>query len=529
VRRLLAPAFAIAAIWALFLPAADPWESRFFLDFRPPAALLLVVAGLALLALARRPLSRVGRWLVASLLLAAALLQLVAAAVLVFLDRVLDLFFDIAHLPSLFGLFTDALGPARAGIALTLAFLGVLALLALVAWSLAILDRAIAPRRAAVLIFALVALGIGATHWGENARTLVAFAALDDAAEQATRLYRATAVMAGLDHRYDAELQRPAPAAGNLRLLEGHDVLLIFVESYGTAVLDEPRYRDTIAPDLAQFAATTAAAGYGMVSSRLVSPTFGGGSALAHGTLATGLKLDPFLYRLVTSGTRNSLARYLRAAGHRTVAVMPGIKKAWPEGPFWGYEQSYYAADLDYHGPGFGWFDIPDQYTLARFAERELAPGHAPLFAELVLVSSHTPFYPVPPYVADWRDAGAFRSVADAEWQQIYRQRDWSHLDAPYLASLAYDFRTLGAFLERLPGDPLVIILGDHQPPGLVSGAKSPWTVPVHVLSRDPALLAPFARAGYVPGDDPPAGAFKGMESFLGEFLAGFSTEAGSG
>ena len=63
-------------------------------------------------------------------------------------------------------------------------------------------------------------------------------------------------------------------------------------------------------------------------------------------------------------------------------------------------------------GPRFGWFDIPDQYTLRRFAAHELTPGHAPLFAQIVLVSSHTPFAPVPPYLADWSDAGAYKTVA---------------------------------------------------------------------------------------------------------------------
>ncbi len=36
---------------------------------------------------------------------------------------------------------------------------------------------------------------------------------------------------------------------------------------------------------------------------------------------------------------------------------MPGIKKPWPEGAFLGFERDYFAADLGYHGPPFGWFD----------------------------------------------------------------------------------------------------------------------------------------------------------------------------
>ncbi len=118
--------------------------------------------------------------------------------------------------------------------------------------------------------------------------------------------------------------------------------------------------------------------------------------------------------------------------------------------------------------------------------------------------------------------------ITPAEWSVILHPPDFSHLERAYLASIAYDFQTLGAFLARVPGNGLVIILGDHQPPGIVSGETQPWTVPIHVLSRDPALLEPFRRAGYVDGALPPrVDKVKGMENFLGDFLAYFST-AGS-
>jgi hypothetical protein len=239
------------------------------------------------------------------------------------------------------------------------------------------------------------------------------------------------------------------------------------------------------------------------------------------------VRLDPLLSRLVLDSGRRPLARYMEAAGYRTVDVMPGIKKPWPDGGYWGFERSYYAAELRYDGPPFGWFDIPDQYTLRRFAEREMAPGHPPLFAEIVLVSSHTPFAPVPPYVADWDDAGDYRSVPQAEWARVYRQPDWGNLEGPYLDSVVYDLRVLGQWLARLEGAPLVIVMGDHQPPGFVSGAQQPWTVPVHVLSRDPGLLRPFAAQGYVAGALPPRdGSSRGMETFLANFLAAYRAPA---
>jgi hypothetical protein len=93
-----------------------------------------------------------------------------------------------------------------------------------------------------------------------------------------------------------------------------------------------------------------------------------------------------------------------------------------------------------------------------------------------------------------------------------------------YLKSLKYDFLVLGDWLAKhLAGNELVILLGDHQPPAVVGGELQQWTVPVHVLSRDPDLVAPFIAAGYVDGLVPPkTPPPKGMETFLPSFLTAF-------
>jgi hypothetical protein len=291
--------------------------------------------------------------------------------------------------------------------------------------------------------------------------------------------------------------------------------------------LDEPAYRAVLDPALGNFAATVQQAGYHLVSSRLVSPTYGGGSWLAHGTLASGLKLDPLLNELVLNGDRKGLPRYMAAAGYHTVELMPGIKKPYPEGAFWGFDAHYYAAELGYTGPQFGWFGIPDQFTLAQFSTRELTPGHGPLFAQIVLVSSHTPFAPVPPYLTDWRDAGTFATVPQTDWARIYAPPDWNNLDRPYLDSIAYDLQSLSAWLAQLDGSPLVIILGDHQPPELTTGTDHPWTVPIYLLARDPDLVQPFAALGYGTGAAPPPQTQpEGMETFLDAFLTAYGARA---
>lgn len=515
----------VAFLCLLFLPAKDEENLLLFFDWHPEVEPLLIIAFVATLTLAGRRLRTLWRWIIAILVFAAALLQFAEAEVLSFFDRDLDLYFDLPHVPNLVGLFYGTAGSWYGGMAITATALGGLALIALIAWMLGAVDRVLKPQRhAAICLGIVLPLIVLMPFIRAGGGPLLGVRTALVVGHQMARLYRAWAVLYGYDTRYAAALSAPQPPLGELPRLKHRDVYIVFFESYGTVTLDDPRYAAVVAPALADFSATVENAGYHLLSNRVVSPTFGGGSWLAHGTIDSGLKFDQLLSRLVLDSQRAALPRYMAAAGYRTVEVMPGLKRPLPEDKFWGFAKSYYATDLGYDGPPFGWFDIPDQYTLRRFGEVEAGPGHSPLFAQLVLVSSHTPFAPVPPYVEDWADAGAFESVTPEQWTHIYGEPDWSHLEASYLDSVVYDLRTLGAWLARLDGDALVVILGDHQPPGFISGEKQPWTVPIHVLSRDPDLVLPFAKQGFVRGHlPPPEGSFKGMESFLGDFLAAFS------
>jgi hypothetical protein len=510
-----------------FAASRDEENLGFSLDWRPELEPLLLIAAVAILSLMGRRLPAVVRWLVAVILFVAALVQFVEAIVLGALNRELDLYFDLPHVPKLVSLFHDAAGPWRGALAVLGVILAALALVAAIALTLGAIERALAPPRHAALCAALflaaplATLSAGALSGNEP---LVGVRTTPAVMRQMSRAYRAFAVTHGFDHRYDVMLAAPQPKPGPLPGLKSRDVIFVFVESYGTVALDNPPYAASVAPALAEFAATVEQAGYHLRSSRMLSPTFGGGSWLAHGTIDSGLKLDPLLTRLILDSGRATLARYMRGAGYRAVEVTPGLKTPEPEHDFWGFTRSYYAADLAYGGPAFGWFDIPDQYTLRRFDAMECTAGHAPLFAQIVLVSSHTPFVPVPPYVEDWNDAGDYRTVTPAEWEHVYAPPDWAHLENGYAEGVVYDLKTLAAWLAHRDGDALVIIVGDHQPPGFVAGEKQPWTVPIHVLSRDADLVRPFEAQGYAAAAMPPRdAAVKGMESFLGDFLSAFA------
>jgi hypothetical protein len=348
-----------------------------------------------------------------------------------------------------------------------------------------------------------------------------------DVVRQTVALVRGWHPAAGGDGPYAAALAAPPPPHSDLAGLKRRDVYVIYLESYGTTVFDTPEFLAGIGQSLTRFETALRDAGYTIASNRLVSPTFGGGSWLAHATLASGVRLDdPVLYTLLMDSRRKLLPAYFKEAGWRTIGIAPGIKTPSSNARAWGFDREVYAGDLDYHGPAFGWFEIPDQFTLNRTTKIRLALGSdPPVFTQLVLVSSHIPFSPVPPYLADWNDSGTFAGVSATAMEEIYRQPDWSRLAPEYLKSLGYDFAALeGWLIQRMPGDGLVILLGDHQPPAVIGGRpEPPWTVPIHVLSRDPDLVAPFIAEGYVsglfPAQKPP---YRAMETFLAWFLAAF-------
>jgi hypothetical protein len=83
---------------------------------------------------------------------------------------------------------------------------------------------------------------------------------------------------------------------------------------------------------------------------------------------------------------------------------------------------------------------------------------------------------------------------------------------------------------DYVKDDSLVIILGDHQPVAEVNGHSSSHGIPIHVLSRSQALLQPFLARGYTTGMRPHrAGTLPGLERFLPDFLADFSSSAPPG
>jgi phosphoglycerol transferase MdoB-like AlkP superfamily enzyme len=211
--------------------------------------------------------------------------------------------------------------------------------------------------------------------------------------------------------------------------------------------------------------------------------------------------------------------------GYRTVALMPGLWQAWPEGAFYKFDDIYGGERLDYHGPQFGWFDIPDEFALAKFDALEAdRPGRPPLFMFFPTISTHTPFRPRPPYQPDWKRVLTDQPFDQAELDRSFdEQADWLNLGPSYVEAMTYTYATLTGYLRtRANRDFVMILLGDHQPPALVSGEGASWDVPVHVIAGRREVLDALVAKGFTRGLTPARRDLSRMHALLPVLLDAF-------
>jgi hypothetical protein len=185
---------------------------------------------------------------------------------------------------------------------------------------------------------------------------------------------------------------------------------------------------------------------------------------------------------------------------------MPGLWQQWPEGAFYGFDEIYGGERLSYQGPPFGWWNITDQYALAKLdaLEFERSP-RPPVFVFLPTVSTHIPFTPTPPYQPDWARMLTDTPYDEPELTRAYaRQPDWMDLGPAYVDSVSYLYRSVTGYLRRHPQrDVVLLLVGDHQPAAAVSGQDASWDVPVHVVASRPAVLERLVADGFRMGVEP--------------------------
>jgi hypothetical protein len=100
---------------------------------------------------------------------------------------------------------------------------------------------------------------------------------------------------------------------------------------------------------------------------------------------------------------------------------------------------------------------------------------------------------------------------------------DWLDLGPGYVRAMNYAFATLGGYLRfRADRDIVMILVGDHQPPAMVSGEGAPWDVPVHVVTSRRAVLDRLVQRGFTAGLAPRRPALSRMHALTPILLDAF-------
>ena len=341
-----------------------------------------------------------------------------------------------------------------------------------------------------------------------------------------TMIYFSQARLAADALRGGRSVPASPPMSSDFSRVQGADVILLFVESYGAVTFDRPEFATSLEPARRMLDDAVRSTGRTSVSAFVESPTFGGESWLAHITLMSGVEVrDPHTNAILMTQRRDTIVNAFSRHGYRTLANMPGLWWDWPEGSFYGFDDIYGALRLDYRGPQFGWFTLTDQFALARIDAFEIAKQpRPPLFIFFPTVSTHAPFTPTPPYQPDWGRMFDERPYDSADLDRSFDEvADWMNLGPGYVKAVDYALRTVAGYLRvRADRDLVLILIGDHQPAAAVAGERAPWDVPVHIVASRPALLASLRGSGFADGLTPKRPILGKMHELLPVLLRAF-------
>jgi hypothetical protein len=276
--------------------------------------------------------------------------------------------------------------------------------------------------------------------------------------------------------------------------------------------------------------ATLKSAGFASRSGWLRSPVTGAGSWMAHSTFLSGLWVkNQQRYLNLTSSDRATLTSYFQKTGAwRTVGIVPGVRKSWPEGKYFGLDHIYDSTHLGYKGPYFSWTPVPDQFSLEAFQKLEHGKkDRDPIMAEIILASSHNPWSPIA-HTIDWNDLGdgsVFEQIKKEGTNPTEVWKSQERVRTEYRKAIQYSVDSLTQWMQRYGDEKTVLVfLGDHQPVPTVTKGSTSRDVPVTIVAKDPKVLDRVAdwnwTEGLKPADNAPEW---GMDKFRDRFMTAFA------
>lgn len=294
---------------------------------------------------------------------------------------------------------------------------------------------------------------------------------------------------------------------GAYGLVAQPDIYLIFVESYGSVLYRRQKLKDPYLALVEGLEQELQNEGWHAATILSESPTWGGGSWMAYTSTLFGLRVDSHpaylsLLERFADGGYPHLGATLQQMGYQPARVtslsVELDDEQWEQyKAFYGVERWLRYGDLAYDGKHYGWGPAPpDQYVL-NAANEKLKASSEPLFLFMIMQNSHYPWQEVPEIVSDWRELA---DGSEANPQRKIMIPKVTADPANFLESIRYELTVLTDFiLQEVDEEAIVILVGDHQP-GYITNRAGGYDTPLHIISRDDALVNSLSAYGFEEG-----------------------------
>ena len=307
---------------------------------------------------------------------------------------------------------------------------------------------------------------------------------------------------------FRSELPESPPLDSDLKMLGGAEVKVVFLESYGATTYERDDLFKVIHPGRQRLEQAANAQDRQVLSAFVKAAAFGGASDLSHLSFLSGIDLsDPIRHDLLITTDRPTILDTFEQAGYRTIGLYPAMSWDWPEVSFYSFDHYHDASSLDYRGPKFGLWGLPDQFSMARIDEiHPPDPDGKPRFLFYPTITTHIPFQPTPPYQPDWSRVTSDKPYSDeATAESMAQAIDWHAVFQGYINTIRYTFKWLAEY-QALPQsrESVLILLGDHQPAGGITGPAATWNVPVHIITSNETIAERLRLHGFHDGVNPP-------------------------
>ena len=325
-RTRLLIAVAVCVAFDAALTFQNAWPSLWVVPGSGLSVELLVVVAFLALSLERRPaLGQVVAWGLTVALFLLVVGRYFAVTAHALFGRSINLYFDLPHLPEVIAMTAGArsiweiLFFAAAALALPVA------MLLLIRWGVGTLGRCFADvstRRFAAGLAAVGILAFAAARLPGLAPVTKAFA-IPVSPVYAQQVEFASDALFGRETRISC----PAGRGTGCRGAERRRCLCPVPGIIRRGGLPRARTFGRHPCAGRQADRSLRAKGWHIVSGYFTSPTFGGGSWLAHSSFLAGAVVSQnHDYQLLLSSRRETFVRSFEQAGYRTVALMPGLK-----------------------------------------------------------------------------------------------------------------------------------------------------------------------------------------------------------